>query len=201
MSTSTPSTATRSLSADDWVRAAMVMLVERGVGAIAVEPLAARLGSTKGSFYHHFESREALIRATLEDWAKSETDVVLERLEALSDPAERIRAVMAAAYANVQGGIRDAALLASAGEPLVRPVVERVTKRRIDYLTARYQELGLEEVAARHRASLLYTSYLGYFSYVRALSDPTEGSSELTEYTQEMLAMLVPAHARAGAKE
>ena len=181
------------LSAARWVEAAMEVLVERGVGAIAIEPLAVRLGATKGSFYHHFPNREALIRAALEEWERTETDVVLERLEAISDPGERIRAVMAAAYADVTGGIRDAALLASAGEPLVGPVVERVTKRRVDYLSARYREIGLPPAAARRRARLLYSSYLGYFSVVRALDDPVVGP-ELIGYTEEMLGTLVPPH-------
>jgi hypothetical protein len=124
---------------------------------------------------------------------RTATDVVLERLEAISDPGERIRAVMAAAHADVSGGIRDAALLASAGEPLVGPVVERVTKRRVDYLTARYREIGLPPAAARRRARLLYSSYLGYFSVVRALDDPVVGA-ELIGYTEEMLETLVPPH-------
>jgi AcrR family transcriptional regulator len=182
----------RPLSAERWVEAAVAMLVERGVGAIAVEPLAARLGATKGSFYHHFSNREALIRAMLEEWERTETDVVIQRLEAISDPGERIRAVMAAAYADVDGGIRDAALLASAGEPLVKPVVERVTRRRINYLTARYHELGLARASARRRARLLYSSYLGFFSYLRALNDAELGTTELTAYTEETLRALVP---------
>jgi AcrR family transcriptional regulator len=179
------------LSAGAWVEAAMEVLVERGAGAIAIEPLAARLGATKGSFYHHFPNREALIRATLDAWERSETGEVLRRLEAIPDPAERIRAVMAAAYADVEGGIRDAALLASAGEPLVGPVVERVTRRRIDYLTARYREAGLPAAAARHRARLIYTAYLGFFSELRAL-EKAPPASELSGYIEAMLRTLVP---------
>jgi len=169
----------------------MEVLVERGVGAIAIEPLAARLGATKGSFYHHFPNREALLRATLESWERSETAEVLRRLDAIPDPAERIRAVMAAAYADVEGGIRDAALLASAGEPLVRPVVERVTRRRLAYLTERYRDLGLAPERARHRARLIYAAYLGFFSEVRALGD-VPGPSELSGYIEEMLGTVVP---------
>jgi AcrR family transcriptional regulator len=190
--------AERPLSAERWVEAAMEILVERGVGAIAIEPLAARLGATKGSFYHHFENREGLIRATLEEWERTETDVVLERLEGIPDPGERIRAVMAAAYGDVDGGIRDAALLASAGEPFVRPVVDRVTNRRIDYLTARYRELGLSGSAARNRARLIYTSYLGFFAALRAASAGPPDRSELTAYVEEMLRTLVPTGARSG---
>jgi AcrR family transcriptional regulator len=184
--------AARPLSAARWVEAAIEVLVERGVDAVAVEPLAARLGATKGSFYHHFENREALILAALEEWEHSETEAVIQSLEAIPDPAERIRAVAAAAHADREGGLRDAALLASSGHPLVRPVVARVTTRRLAYLTDRYVEIGLSRAKARRRALLLYCSYLGLFSYLRAVDEPRLGSSEVAAYTEELLGTLVP---------
>src|SRR5918912_3271109 len=117
----------RQLSALDWVQAATEAIVEAGIGAVAVEPLAARLGATKGSFYHHFANRDALIVAALEDWEAGQTEAVIERLDLIRDPGERLRAVIAAAFADRPGGIRDAALLAAAAHPLIKPVVERVT--------------------------------------------------------------------------
>src|SRR2546426_3678342 len=109
--------ASRPLSAADWVRAAMDAIVEGGAAAVAVEPLAARLGTTKGSFYHHFENRDALIVAALEDWERSQTEAVIARVALIPAPAERLRAVMAAALADRAGGGRDAALVASAPHP------------------------------------------------------------------------------------
>ena len=53
----------RRLSADDWAREALEQIAETGVSSVAVEPLARRLGVTKGSFYWHFPSREALLQA------------------------------------------------------------------------------------------------------------------------------------------
>ena len=56
------------LTADDWAQAALDLISEQGVAAVAVEPLARRLGVTKGSFYWHFPSRDALLQAALERW-------------------------------------------------------------------------------------------------------------------------------------
>src|ERR1700730_1307077 len=111
----------RPLSARDWVRAAMEAIVESGVTAVAVEPLAARLGTTKGSFYHHFPNRDALIVAALEDWEREQTEEVIDRMALIPDPGERLRAILAAALADRAGAIRDAALVASATHPLVEP--------------------------------------------------------------------------------
>jgi AcrR family transcriptional regulator len=182
----------RSLSAADWVRAAMEAIVQGGVAAVAIEPIAIRLGATKGSFYHHFENRDALIVAALEEWERIQTDEVIQRLRLMPDPAERLRAVMASAVADRAGGVRDAALLGSATHPLVHPVVERVTARRLEYITQVYGELGFSKASARRRALLLYSAYLGLFDYLRAGIADDMGDAELRAYVQEYLAILVP---------
>ena len=71
----------RQLTASDWIRAATEVLVSDGVAAVAVEPIAERLGATKGSFYHHFENRDALIAAALQEWESAQTEAVIERLQ------------------------------------------------------------------------------------------------------------------------
>lgn len=182
----------RQLTASDWIDAAIAAIVEGGIQAVAVEPLASRLGTTKGSFYHHFQNRDALIVAALERWETSETEAVIARLELIQDPAERLRAVMAAAIADRPGGIRDAALLGSATHPLVKPVVERVTRRRLDYIAASYVELGFSPSRARRRALAFYSSYLGLFDYVRVGLDGGLTRAELRRYTKELLDALVP---------
>jgi AcrR family transcriptional regulator len=181
----------RSLSAEDWIRAATEVLVEEGVGAVAVEPLAVRLGATKGSFYHHFENRHALIVAALEEWESAQTEAVIERLQLIGYPGERLRAVMTAAITDRAGGLRDAALLVSGTHPLVRPVVARVTERRLRYMTETYMELGLPKARARRRARLLYLSYLGLFEYVRGL-DVEISDAELRAHAEELVSALVP---------
>lgn len=169
----------------------MTALVDDGVDAVAVEALAAKLGATKGSFYHHFPSRDALIVATLEEWERRDTVAVRERLELIRDPRIRLHAVMTAALNDRAGGLRDAALLASSSHPLIRPVVERAVAMRIRYLTETYLELGLSRPQARRRALLTSAAYAGLFAYLRdggvALRDV-----ELRAYADEMLAALVP---------
>ena len=186
----TAKTASRSLTAADWIAAAMDVIVDRGVAAVGVEPLAVGLGATKGSFYHHFSNRDALIVAALEDWERSQTEAVIERLELIPDPAERLRAVLAAAFADRPGGIRDAALMASATHPLVKPVVKRVTERRLRYFAERYGQLGLPKARARRRALQLYLSYISLFDSIRLglveLSD-----DDLAEYAREVFSTLI----------
>jgi AcrR family transcriptional regulator len=179
------------LSGDDWKAAAIDAIVAGGVAAVAVEPLAATLGATKGSFYHHFPNRDALIVAALEDWERSDTEVVIQRMELIADPGERLRAIMAAALADREGASRDAALVAACTHPLVKPVVERVTRRRLSYITDVCVELGFPSAQARRRALLLYSSYLGLFDYIRVGLGAEIDQTELRAYTEELLAALV----------
>ena len=52
------------LSREAWIEAALARWPSGGLDAIAVEPLATRLGTTKGSFYWHFKDRADLVIAT-----------------------------------------------------------------------------------------------------------------------------------------
>ena len=181
----------RVLSRSDWIGVAMEAVVEGGVAAVAVEPLAVRLGATKGSFYHHFANRDALIIAALEEWERSKTEAVFERLEVIADPAERLRAVFAAAFADRAGVLRDAALMAASTHPLVQPIVRRVTDRRLRYVADMYVRLGLPPARARRRAVMLYQACIGFFDRIRlGLAAPTE--SEVRAYGQEVLDTLIP---------
>jgi AcrR family transcriptional regulator len=187
----------RALTATDWINAAMEAIVEGGVATVAVEPLASRLGATKGSFYHHFQNRDALIVAALEEWERQQTEAVIARMALIPDPAERLRAIMAAALADRAGAIRDAALVASATHPLVKPVIARVTERRVTYMTRLCTEMGMPVDQARRRVLLLYSSYLGLFDYLRVGLGEDLNDPELRAYTHELLDALVPSHARA----
>jgi AcrR family transcriptional regulator len=184
------STRSRRLSTEDWVKAATEILVKDGVAAVAVEPIAARLGATKGSFYHHFKNRDALISAALESWEREQTETVIEKLRLIRDPRERLRAVIKAAVTDRQGGMRDAGFLSAAQHRVVRPVVARVTARRLGYMTESFGELGMPRAEAQRRALLLYLSYLGLFNYIKAL-DIDLSDARLEAYAEELVTTLV----------
>jgi AcrR family transcriptional regulator len=179
------------LTAADWVAAALDAIVREGVGAVAVEPLAVRLGATKGSFYHHFENREALVKAALDNWERTQGADVIARLRLIADPRERLRAVMVAALTDRFGGLRDAALLSSSTDQLVKSAVARETERRLRYLTETYAEMGLSKPRARRRALLYYAAYLGLFEILRVQVEELDGP-ELRAYAHELVSTLVP---------
>jgi AcrR family transcriptional regulator len=153
----------RRLDRKDWTEEALSALSRGGLAAVAVEPIAQRLGATKGSFYHHFGNRDDLIGAALELWEQRHTAQVNAEVDAATDdPRERLRLVTRRAIRMAETDPIGLNLLASADNPLVAPVLERVTTVRLDYLARLYRRLGQSPATARRHALLAYSAYLGH---------------------------------------
>jgi AcrR family transcriptional regulator len=162
------------LTAADWVAAGCTALAEGGIPAVTVEPLAARLGTTKGSFYWHFSGRDALVEACLLHWERTDTDDVIALIEAEPDPTARLRRLLRVAMGESHGrpgAAVELALQPTASHPLVAPVLARVTRRRLGYLSALFLELGFPDDEARQRSVLAYTAYLGHTQLAHATPD------------------------------
>lgn len=183
------------LSATDWAHAALDLLAEEGVHAVAVEPLARRLGVTKGSFYWHFPSREALLRTALEQWEQGELVEVFEHLESIVDPRERLRALFQRAAHEARSHAVYSELLKAPEHPLVQPVMQRVSKRRLDYLTLAFRQIGLPRAQALHRARLTYAAYTGFLLLSGQLGPSRLSQSEFEAYVDHVIATLIPAPA------
>lgn len=78
------------LGAVDWLAAGLACLREEGERALTIENLCDRLGRTKGSFYHHFKSRNAFVDRLLSYWQEEFTDKFITRLESTSSPRQRL---------------------------------------------------------------------------------------------------------------
>jgi len=156
-------TGQRRLTRDDWITAALAAIADGGLAAVSVEPLAARLGATKGSFYWHFENRDALLETAISRWEQeTTTDVVAEITAARDAPASQFRRLVAGVIERAEQDRVGPALLASAAHPAVAPVLERVTAARLDLITMVFRRLGFTQAQARRRALLAYSSYLGH---------------------------------------
>src|SRR4029450_2004551 len=122
------------LSRQDWADAALEAIAEGGLAAVAVVPLAERLGATKGSFYWHFPSREALIEAALAAWEQTTTSAGIGEVDAASaEPRPQCALLFNGVPERGRRDRIELALLATADHPTVRPVLDRVTRRRIDF--------------------------------------------------------------------
>lgn len=178
------------LDRETWVRAGLQALEERGVDAVAAASLATSLGVTRGSFYWHFDSRAELLDAVLALWEQEHSDAVLERLEPIADPRERLR-TLAAAATGKPPSIFVRLLEAAGREPAVAATLNRSRARRVAFLAAAYRECGLAPAAARRRALAAYAVYVGLAHLIDA--DPELlGARERQAFSKELQAVLVP---------
>jgi len=180
------------LSRDVWIAAALAALARDGIAGVAVEPLARGLGASKGSFYWHFADRAELIDAALELWEQRETTDVIEQVRAIHDPRERLNALGVGAYAGAARGNANAAVLAAAGDPRVRAVLERVTRVRLAFLERLYSDLGVAAGQTARHARLAYAVYLGIGELRRADPDPNLAGEELDAYLELAVQSMMP---------
>ncbi|GJF31087.1 TetR family transcriptional regulator [Kitasatospora sp. NE20-6] len=183
----------RRLTADDWAQAALTVFGEGGLAAVAVEPLAAKLGTTKGSFYWHFANRDAVVVAALSLWEQRFTEATIAALAAEPDPVARLRALFTRVSGFAEQNAVAVNVLASADHELVAPVVRRVVQRRIDYLVGLFEEIGFPPAVARQRATLGYTAHVGHDQLAARLpgSLPLNSAGQLADYVDSLLDLLL----------
>jgi AcrR family transcriptional regulator len=145
------------LDRDAWLASALDMLRELGIDSVRVEPLAARLGVTKGSFYWHFRDRQDLLGALPAFWAERQTGPVLAAGAAVAGgPVDRLRAV--AEFLGREDPDRyDNAMRAWAQfDADVARTVHAIDQRRLAFATEQFEAAGLPREEAATRARLFY---------------------------------------------
>lgn len=154
------------LTAYDWVLAAMRRLATHGVDHIRVETLAAQLGVSKGSFYWHFANRDALLTAVLDLWQSQGTEAIITAVD--TEPAgseERLHTLIQQTFGQPEhDGIELGIRAWATRDANTRTIVEKVDARRLDYVTALLREHGLSHSTARRRAALMYRTLIGEFT-------------------------------------
>ncbi len=155
-------TARPTLTPENWIEAATLVLVDQGIDHVRVDTLSGQLGVTRGSFYWHFRDREDLLRRVLQAWADRSTAQLTRRLEsARDDPREQLRDVIslpfrgraAARAARIELAIRAWARR----DDMARQAVDDADASRIGYHAQVFEALGFAQAEARMRAFVLYS--------------------------------------------
>jgi len=80
-------------SRGDWTELAVEQLKAGGPAALTLESLCAAAGRTRGSFYHHFPTVEAVLIELAQRWRRTETDEIGRIATAEPDPRRGLRAL------------------------------------------------------------------------------------------------------------
>lgn len=163
---------TESLTRDDWISAAWDMLGENGLDGVRVEPLARRLGVTKGSFYWHFKDRQQLMEALLDRWFSIWDEQMLPDMEEAANPADRIWALFESVLGRLTRGQTVSLRMMSHSDADVARRIDERDAQRLSFLTSQLVEIGFAPSEARVRGQVYQTIMTG--EYLRSGGLPLE---------------------------
>lgn len=128
------------LTPEHWLDAGFAALLAKGPAALAAEPLARQIGTTKGSFYWHFKDVPAFHGAMIDVWRGQALLALSEAVATSAAPDQRLRAF----GQGVLEDPREAAMRTWAqSNPGVAAALHVVDAERLTYLTLLLRELGL----------------------------------------------------------
>ena len=154
------------LGPDDWIEAALAVLVKEGIEAVQITSLARCLDVTRGSFYWHFNSREDLLEALLREWRARNSDVMLEALSSASNLTDGILELFAVWVDHsrfdprLDQAIRDWARRTDE----VRKLVALEDDKRVTSIAQFFTTHGYGDPEAFIRARILYFTQLSYYA-------------------------------------
>jgi AcrR family transcriptional regulator len=154
-------------SPDVWLEAAYESMLESGVDAVKIQPLAKKLGLSRTSFYWFFKDREQLLDALIAKWRERNTGNIIARSEAY---AESIAEAMLNVFdcwlnnelfdAKLEFAVRSWSLQA----PEILAEVQAADHARLEALVRMFVRFEFDAVSADVRARTIYLVQIGYIS-------------------------------------
>jgi len=139
------------------------MLGEKGLDGVRIEPLARRLGVTKGSFYWHFKGRQELIEALLDYWFSLWDDEISNDRLVQSNPVDRIWVLFENVIGRLSRGQTVSLRMLSHSDGDVARRIEERDRQRLAFLIDQLQELGFSPKEARVRGQVYQVLMTGEF--------------------------------------
>jgi AcrR family transcriptional regulator len=143
-----------------WLEEGLNILAKEGPSALSIDRLTLATGKTKGSFYHHFSSRDCYIEALLEYHEKNMVDEVVEQTNAAGDTQARLKKLTKLAF-QISGELELAMRAWALYDPKVRTFQDRLDRRRLEYAKALYIESGIASDKAETLSQRDYSLFIG----------------------------------------
>ena len=164
------------LTRQHWLDEGYLILKEKGATGLTIESLTKLLNKTKGSFYHHFKSKDDFLTSLLADWEENQTLEVIassSKEKGFQAMNEKLLALSAESYApEVEIAIRAWALR----DPIARAFQRRVDENRVAFLNQMFSSVtdNVEEI---EKISLIrYCFFIGSQQIIPNLDQKTYAS-------------------------
>ncbi|UTW01930.1 TetR/AcrR family transcriptional regulator [Amphritea atlantica] len=173
-------------SADLWLQAAYDTVIETGVDAVRIQPLAKKLKLSRTSFYWFFKDRNELLNALLTMWREKNTGNLVAQSEAYAE-------TIAEAILNVFDCWLSQDLFDSQFEFAVRSwalqsaeVAEQIglaDETRLEALRQMFIRFGFDPQKADVRARTIYLTQIGYIS-MKSDEDISTRLQRISDYVE-----------------
>lgn len=154
-------------SREVWLGAARRALVDSGLDAVKIQPLASGLGIARTSFYWFFRDRTELLEALLADWEERSTGAFVAASEDYAETiTEALLNLIAVFHAETDFDPRlDFAVRGWAqGSAEVTARVNAADERRLAAIRAMFARFGYAADDADVRARTVYLVQIGYIA-------------------------------------
>jgi AcrR family transcriptional regulator len=173
-------------SPEIWLETAYEALIESGIDAVRILPLAQKLKLSRTSFYWFFKDRDALLAALVERWRTKNTGSIVRQSQAYAES-------IAEAMLNVFDCWLDRDLFDAHFEFAVRSwglqsvdvaaYVNEADTARLEALAAMFVRFGYNPLEADVRARTIYLVQIGYIS-MKADEDIALRMRRIPEYVE-----------------
>lgn len=152
---------------EDWLGAALAILIAKGVEGVRVLTLSQRLKVSRSSFYWYFKDREDLLAQLLEHWRQTNNHSIIEHAQRPS--ATIAEGVLGIFECWVDPRLFDPQLdfavrAWARRSKTVRRIIDRADRERVQAIAGMYERHGFQEQDAFVRARILYFMQIGYYS-------------------------------------
>ncbi|MBP7737920.1 MAG: TetR/AcrR family transcriptional regulator [Spirochaetes bacterium] len=153
-----------------WLDEGLKILETKGPSMLSIDSLTLRTGKTKGSFYHHFSSREAYIKSLLEYYERISTLEVLDVTGGGASPRTGLKMLTKLTF-QLSGGLELAIRAWALYDPMVKRFQDRLDRQRLEHIRGLHAASGMDEDAARTRSYRDYSLYIGLLQLKHHHSD------------------------------
>jgi len=170
----------------DWIKVGFEILVSEGISNVKVEPMARKLGVTKGGFYGYFQNRESFLQAMLEDWEEKHSSEIFNYINSLTGSlSDKLKKLLYAIDDMKYDAIELSMYHWATHNPLAKKALVRVVRERLEFCTNLFLEGGFSQDEAKKRANIVHHFMAGCKSFRPLL--PTNGSPERHEQLDHFL--------------
>ncbi len=143
-----------------WLDEGLKILETRGPVMLSIENLTSATGKTKGSFYHHFTSRDDYIKNLLDYYEETTTKDVIQVTGLPEDPEDSLKRLTKMTF-QFSSGLELAMRAWALYDKKVRRFQDRMDRSRIEHIKELHIASGMDKETAGIRSYRDYSLFIG----------------------------------------